>query len=768
MTFLAPWFLLGLLAVSIPLLLHLRRARRKTKLVFSTTQFFDAEFLRSARRARLQDLLLLLLRMAVLAALALALAQPLVRVPGMAGLASIGGGGRQVAIVIDDSASMDAHSPRGRLIDRAKASAKRVVDTLNASAGDRATVVLAGARQAGPRTLFETPTGDFDAVRRAVARITVTDLAGDLDAATQAAAETLGAASGGDAGGTRQVFLFSDFQATGAAPTDALAVEPTVGLLAAPTRPGGGRANLAVEAVQLGAARPMVGVPFTFRALLSNRGGDPREATARLVVDGEPIAEREIELAGGRSRIVRFTHRFDAPGWFGGRVELVTDGGDLIRADNARHFAVRVADRLRALAVNGAPSQVARRDELFFLRLALSVRPTMLEGEAVEALGEGRRVELRAIGADQVSDAVLADYPLVILANVPRLGDGAIETLEHYADRGGSLLITLGDRVDPEAYAAMTGSNRLHGGLLPAKIGPRITPDQAPPDVADAATPDDYPAAITAIDASHPVLSGFEPGALGSLDSVRLEQRYALEPIGMGEQVLMRTADDRPALVSRAFGRGRVMLWASTIDRDWTNFPLEPTFVPWVYRLLGHLGQPAMGRQQFAATGARIAIPASTVAGGSAAVVTPDGETAYARRDERVGGLVFDQTDRAGLYEVRQADADAAAAPRRMFAANVPPPESRPTYLDGPGLKAAVHPRTSLAQVEAAEAAAAAGRRPAQGYGLWDLLLVLALIVGLVEPWIANALSRRRPAAASDALRLRDELPGAPDTRSAA
>ncbi|MBE3068626.1 MAG: BatA domain-containing protein, partial [Planctomycetes bacterium] len=135
MTLLAPWFLIGLLAVAIPLILHLRRSRRAQKIVFSTTQFFDEQFIRSARRARVQDLLLLALRMALLALFVLALAQPLIRTPGLAGL--IGGGGRRVAIVLDDSASMTAAGERGTLFDRARAGALAILDELSPAAGDK-------------------------------------------------------------------------------------------------------------------------------------------------------------------------------------------------------------------------------------------------------------------------------------------------------------------------------------------------------------------------------------------------------------------------------------------------------------------------------------------------------------------------------------------------------------------------------------------------------------------------------------------------------
>ena len=74
-TFLTPWFLVGLLAAAIPLIIHLSRSRRTKKMRFSTTRFFTDQFLRSYRMSRLKELLLLALRVALCALLALALAR---------------------------------------------------------------------------------------------------------------------------------------------------------------------------------------------------------------------------------------------------------------------------------------------------------------------------------------------------------------------------------------------------------------------------------------------------------------------------------------------------------------------------------------------------------------------------------------------------------------------------------------------------------------------------------------------------------------------
>ena len=45
-----------------------------------------------------------------------------------------------------------------------------------------------------------------------------------------------------------------------------------------------------------------------------------------------------------------------------------------------------------------------------------------------------------------------------------------------------------------------------------------------------------------------------------------------------------------PALVERKVGSGRVLVWTSSLDWDWSNFPLQAIFMPYMQRLVSYLG----------------------------------------------------------------------------------------------------------------------------------------------------------------------------------
>src|SRR6516164_9202226 len=148
-TLLNPWYLIGLGAAAIPLIIHLSRSRRTKKMRFSTTRFFTDQFLRSYRMSRLKELLLLACRMALCAFLATALARPLLLPKGQSFLMR---GSRSVVLVLDNSASMGYVEDGKTLLDRARDSAREVVEGLRP--GDTASVVLAGRRAGGPEVLY--------------------------------------------------------------------------------------------------------------------------------------------------------------------------------------------------------------------------------------------------------------------------------------------------------------------------------------------------------------------------------------------------------------------------------------------------------------------------------------------------------------------------------------------------------------------------------------------------------------------------------------
>src|SRR5207245_944508 len=116
--------------------------------------------------------------------------------------------------------------------------------------------------------------------------------------------------------------------------------------------------------------------------------------------------------------------------------------------------------------------------------------------------------------------------------------------------------------------------------------------------------------------------------------------------------VLMRTNSGSPLLCEKPFGKGRVLLFTSTCDRDWTNFPVRPAFLPWVYRLMGDLARERLERQGNYLTGEHVPLRVSAAQGISQVLVKkPDGTLGYATTsDNPAAPLEFTDTSQPGVY----------------------------------------------------------------------------------------------------------------------
>jgi hypothetical protein len=121
--FLAPLFLTGLAALALPVLLHLRKNRPKETVAFSSLMFFEDHPPITKRRARLQDILLLILRCVALALMVLAFARPFF--PAKENSPTPPAGSATHFILIDTSASM-----RGEPLEKAVAAAREAIEKL--------------------------------------------------------------------------------------------------------------------------------------------------------------------------------------------------------------------------------------------------------------------------------------------------------------------------------------------------------------------------------------------------------------------------------------------------------------------------------------------------------------------------------------------------------------------------------------------------------------------------------------------------------------
>ena len=160
MSFLNPLLLFGLAAVAVPIIIHLLNRRKFRKIDWAAMKFVKLSIDQNQRRMKLEDLILLLLRCALLALLALALARPVMRQSessfmGQAGVTSV--------LVLDNSFSMGLEDGEATRFERAKAACTNILDSL--PSGSSVALYL-GSDVVRP--VIEEPVFDLDAVREGI------------------------------------------------------------------------------------------------------------------------------------------------------------------------------------------------------------------------------------------------------------------------------------------------------------------------------------------------------------------------------------------------------------------------------------------------------------------------------------------------------------------------------------------------------------------------------------------------------------------------
>jgi hypothetical protein len=722
--FVNPLLLWGLLAAAIPLVVHLFFRRRPRPTPFPAIEFILRARRETQRRLRLKKILLFTARTLLLGAIAFAIARPRAERGGEAA-AAVARGPRATAIVLDASGSMRYRLGGHATFERAKDDALRALSDL--AVEEPATAIVCGMDP--PQA--EPPSFDRAAVRRVLDAAQPSAGHADLTACVATAVRALSAAKAQEALPKRLV-VATDLAAS-AWRLDVPA--PSVEAPGGPVRP-----EVTILDATRGADLPNHGIVgldaepdpaagprgYRFTATLANHAKEPLSDAALALVTGTGDAAKtairafaEVPASGTTRKTL--LHAFPQGGPAVVRVTLPEDG---LAEDDARALAIVVPREVRALVVDGAPSPVKYRDEAYFVESALAspaspVRPRLVDAEAFPAED-------------------LSKVDVVFLLNVRSVGPKAQE-LARFVEAGGGLFVSVGDQVDPEAYA------RELGALLPMPLhveksaGGRADAGEA------------RAARFAEVDFDHPALSVFQGDAREGLLGVRTT-RYLLAKArtagagagagaggsgggASGARVLARFDDGSPALVEARRGRGRVMLYTSTADRDWSDWPIRTSFLPAMQRFAGFLaGALEERRDAPAVVGTRRTIRLEE---GEAltALVEPGGRERSRADLERAGlaevapGVVEWTPREPGLWGVKiRVRGEDRTEPRLAFSATPDPRESDTRRLAATELTAWFGGE-SVARVQGDGRAPQGGRE----LPLWSLLLVVGVAAFFLE-----------------------------------
>lgn len=595
MGFLAPWFLVGLAALGLPVYVHLLRKQKTVPRPVSSLMFFEQGTQSSIRHRRLRYWLLFALRTLLLLLLVLAFAQPFFRHKTV--LAS----DKLLLIAVDDSFSMNAKDGATVRLDEAK---RQALDLLaHKPGGQKAQVIALG----GQLRVLTQPVADLRVLRAAVEGISSGDSHGsfgELGRGMRAMAETVHT--------PMELNLFSDMQETNMPGNFADMVMPgsvslvlhRIGAAAAP--------NWTVESVE--APGQLVDIKKArVIAVVAGHGTPAESKIVSLLVNGKVVASRKIDVPADGRATVAFDG-LDVP-YGESKCALHLEGGDAFPGDDAENFAVKRADPERVLFVHQASDT---RSPLYF-------------GTALGAAAQSSFV-LQTITPEEAREIDASKYAFVVLSDVPALPSVLENVLIRNVEAGGSVLVAEGISAAHREHVPVFGGNVSDGHFYAHSSG---------------AT-----AYVTAgsMDSSHPALK-----AANGWQGAKFFYASAVEP--GSARIAARLSDGTPLLLDRQIGEGHVLLFASGFDNVTNDLPLNPAFVAFVDEASRYLaGAERMGAPRLVDSYVQLRNPVNTTAANktSVDVIAPDGSRPLSLKAAATAQSF--QLSQAGFYQVRFAN----------------------------------------------------------------------------------------------------------------
>jgi hypothetical protein len=692
----APLYLAGLAALSLPLIFHLIRRTPRGRREFSSLMFLLPSPPRLTRRSRLDQILLLLLRLVALALLAFAFARPFLRETATLALEDLPA--RRVAILVDASASMR----RGDLWNQALSQIEKELANL----GPHDEVALyTFADRLQTQVGFESSSAEVEAagkrldiVRAAAKKLRPTWQSTDLAAALVEVARELDATSDvKQQTAEPQVIVISDFQKTAR-------LEALQGM-EWPKR-------VQMVARQLTAKRT---TNAAAQLLTSEEDSPLADARVRVVnaanskdeqfyvawsanpassegAKSQPSSETAVYVPVGQSRVVKLPRPEESLA-----ADRIVLRGDDDEFDNT-FFVAPPRKQQVTIVFFGDDAAKDRQGRRYYLEIATSDDPL-------------RQVTIEAPAASDGSKFLTVQPPPQVAVVTTKLAPQVRASLKQFAESGGTLVLAPDDEEAAQEIASFVDDIEL---------------------VAKSASGDYL--LLGEIDFSHPLFAPFSNPRYSDFTKIHF---WKHGPLALKEsaqtKVVAKFDSGEPAILERASGRGRIIVFASGWQPDESELALSTKFVP----LIGALLDMACGSNaSLAGVTVGESVDVASISADQPLVVhKPDGAEVAAVRGE----ANFAEVDQPGVYEIR------GAATPVLFAANLAAAESNTASLElekleqlGVNMKSVLSRKQELDRKRQERDTELESRQK-----IWRWLLAGALGVLVLETFLAGRAARQ-------------------------
>ncbi len=702
MSFLTPLYLAGIIAVGLPILLHLVRHQPKNVLFFSSLRFLEHKPPQTNRRNKIEHWLLLSLRALAVILLVTAFARPFFKNSDLE--LTTAEPAKQTILLIDTSSSMRRESLWNQAIQTAeqilKENAQNKISIYTFDTSLHPIKPLQTSQQTAELPLTEQH-------RERIQRLSPGWHATDLGHALIELAALLQQQAISDPTGTSlqncTIELITDFQEGSQIASLAdfswpESLQVRLHPLQTPQTSNAGLQLLAFEKTQP-----------TVRILNASDSKQEQFTVAYEWRPGEPELTQQIYVPRGQSRVLRLpalVSNLPTP--------LIKLSGDDHPFDNTLHIQPLKTES-RTIVHYGVPAENSIESPDYFVKRAFPSTPE-------------RKIEFLTV--DPASPQVLvgtANMDLMILSR--ELSGDEIQQVDEFLKQGGVALLSLNDQSSTHSLKSLLS----------------LSKEQDTATEIEPAEVNGY-ALLTNIDFEHKLFQMFQAPEYSDFTNLKFWRYQKLSlPDSLSHQVLARFDHKDPALVSIPRGAGRLIVSTFGWTPQESQFALSTKFVPIMNAILNLKTEFNASRTQFL-VGQKVKLPEPVQLVHVSTPTKPQIQLAAGQQD-------FTETVQPGLYQITTEDRSETT---HQFAVNLDINESKTALmpveqLEALGVKLIQTDQATEKEINSADIQRQAlVRELEQKQKLWRWLILGALaLLGLetlLAKWFADKTSATRKA----------------------
>jgi len=551
-SFLYPTLLWALLAVAIPILIHLFSRQRVKKIDFSSLIFLKSLEKTRLRAIKIKNLILLLIRSLIIFFVVLAFARPSART----GFASKLGAKAKSSILflIDNSYRMGYETKKGSLLSLALKKSEVLLKTYQE--GDELYLVTYNSI---PREFLSYSTFDSSLISRALRETEFTFEPADLDQGLKAGFDLLAQSKNEN----KEIYLFTElkdrelpllqrrnkfFKDKG--------IKLFIVRLSDEQKENWGIKKVEVE----GALEKET--PFVIKGIVANYSQKPAQnLLLSLYLDGKRVSQTSLDLKGGEEKKFDFTQQAIETGLHSGYVEISDDN---LLADNKRFFAFNLPEKIGVLLVG---DKGGKED---YLRLALNPK------------GQGKnQIELTQIDSKSFSRAELSNYQVIVFSSLSGIGSEDLKRLDKFLNSGGGVLFFFG-KGEEDVYAEVC--RKYLNSTLKGK--------------SDFSGKGQGFLTLEKIDLFHPVFQPYKELDKTKFPQLKFFSIYEVTP-GKKSKVLANFSSGAPASLESSSGSGKVLAFFSSYEPEFSDLGEHTIFVPFMRRSVEYLCSSLFPSEEF-------------------------------------------------------------------------------------------------------------------------------------------------------------------------